>query len=64
MGCRNVPLSNSNKTGEPRLGRQQIIATWVEALVGNAVTDREEFTSGIEEKAEFHLLEYGFRELD
>ena len=63
MGCRNVPLRNRNKACEPRLGRQQIVTTWVEAAIGNAVADREEFTRGIEEKAEFHRVEHRLREL-
>ena len=63
MGCRNVPLGNGNKACEPRLGRQQIVTTWVEAVIGNAVADREELPRGIEEKAKFHRVEHRFREL-
>ncbi len=41
MGCRDITFGNRDKACEPRLGRQQIITTWVEAVIGNAVADRE-----------------------
>ena len=64
MGRRNVPLGNRDKACEPRLRRQQIVTTRVEAVIGNAVADREEFARGIEEKAKVHRVEHRLRELD
>ena len=62
MGRRNVPLRNGNEACKSRLGGQQIVTTWIEAVIGNAIADREEFTGRIEEKAKFHLVEYRFRD--
>ena len=61
MGCRSITFRNGNKACEPRLGRQQIVTTWVEAVIGNAVADREELPGRIEEKAKLHCVEHRFR---
>ena len=45
MGRGNVALGDGNEACEPRLGGQQIVTTRVEAVIGNAVADREELAA-------------------
>ena len=58
MRRRDVTLGNRDEACEPRLRRQQIVTTRVEAAIGNAVADREELPRRIEEKAELHRVEH------
>ena len=64
MGRRHVSLGDGDEACQTRLGGQQIVTTRIEAVVGNAIADREEFACRIEEKAKFHFLEERFGELD
>ena len=64
MRRRDVTLGNGDEACEPRLRRQQIVRTWVEAVIGDAVPDREELPRRVEEKAKLHRVEHRLRELD
>ena len=64
MGRRDVTLGDGDEACESRLRGQQIVTTRVEAVVGNAIADREELPRRIEEKAKFHRVEHRLRELD
>ena len=64
MRRRDVTLGNGDEACEPRLRRQQIVTTRVEAVIGNAVPDREELPRRVEEKAKLHRVEHCLRELD
>ena len=63
MRRRDVALGDGDEAGEPRLRREQIVTTRVEAVIGNAVADREELPRRVEEKAELHRVEHRLREL-
>src|SRR5713226_8922973 len=64
MRRRDVTLGNGDEAGEPRLRRKQIVTTRVEAVIENAVPDREELSRRVEEKAKLHGVEHRLRELD
>jgi hypothetical protein len=54
MTRRNVALGDCHKTREPRLGGEEIIATWIEHTFRYSVADREQFSVVVEQKAEIH----------
>src|SRR4029453_8019096 len=64
MRRRDVTLGNGDETCEPRLRRQQIVTIRVEAIIGNAIADREELPRRIEEKAKVHRVEHRVGEPD
>src|ERR1700690_2040889 len=54
--ARNIVLGDCEKTREARLGRQQVVATWIERALRYAIADREQPTLRIEEKSEVHSI--------
>ena len=60
---RHVALGDRHEAGEPRLGRQQVVAAGVEPVLGHREADRQKPALGVEQEAEFHGAGHGARRL-
>ena len=54
VGCGNVALGDGEQAGQPRLGRQQVIAAAVAGVLGLGKADRQQLAVGVQQKAELH----------
>jgi len=50
-----IALGNGEQAGQSGFGGQQVVAAGVQAVVGQAVTDRQQLALGVEQKGEVHI---------
>ena len=58
-----IALGDGDEAREPRFRSQEVVEIGIETAIAVAVADREELTVGIEQEAELHAVEHGFREI-
>ena len=59
--CRagSVALGDREEAGQPRLGRQEVVAIGIQRRLGNNKSDRQQLPLLVEEKAELHRHRHG-----
>ena len=55
MACGDVTFGNRDEARQPRLRSEQIIAAWVERAFRHSITDRQQLTIWIDQKAVAHV---------
>ncbi|MNJ00357.1 hypothetical protein D3C76_1369500 [compost metagenome] len=54
MAGDDIALGDGKQAGEPGLGGEQVVATGIEPVIGQGVTDGEQLALGIEQEREVH----------
>ncbi len=56
---RHIALGDGHETGQPRLGRHQVVAVLVEGAFAHLVADRQQQPVGVDQEAEIHVQRHG-----
>ena len=58
-----IALGDGYEARKPRFRSQEVVEIGIETAIAVAVADREELAVGVEQEAEFHVVEHGFGEI-
>ena len=58
-----IALGDGDEAGEPRFRSQEVVEIGIETAIAVAIADGKELAVGIEQEAEFHVIEHGFGEI-